>query len=162
MSLIGRIVEHNNWANQELIRACRALTDEQLDAQPFGEDAWSIRRTLVHVLGSQRHYVQLLTRPVAERVDGAPGWEELEASAEASGAELRALALAEHPLTPRGTVRSRDGYEIEPWVVLVQAVHHGNDHRSQIGDAMRALGVEPPELAGWDYGLAEGALRKDG
>lgn len=32
--LFVRLLEHNNWANHQIIRACLALTDEQLDAGP--------------------------------------------------------------------------------------------------------------------------------
>lgn len=157
--VLYRIVEHNNWANRTLIRACHALTDEQLDAQPLGEEAWGIRRTLLHVVGAQRNYVQLLTLPPDERAAQEPAWDALEQEADASGEALRALILGEHPAMPSGAIRTQSGYDVDPWVVLVQAIHHGNDHRTQIGDTMRALGLEPPELAGWDYGLAEGALR---
>jgi len=30
----GKLFEHNNWANLQIIQACVALSDEQLDADP--------------------------------------------------------------------------------------------------------------------------------
>jgi len=29
-----RLFEHNNWANLQILQACSALSDEQLDAEP--------------------------------------------------------------------------------------------------------------------------------
>ena len=33
-NILGRLFEHNNWANLQIIQACSALSDEQLDAEP--------------------------------------------------------------------------------------------------------------------------------
>jgi uncharacterized damage-inducible protein DinB len=43
-------------------------------------------------------------------------------------------------------------------VRLAQALHHGTDHRSQICTALTSLGVEPPAIDVWDYGLANGRV----
>ena len=43
-------------------------------------------------------------------------------------------------------------------VRLAQALHHGSDHRSQICTALSALGVEPPAIDVWDYGLTVGRV----
>lgn len=34
---------------------------------------------------------------------------------------------------------------------LLQALHHGNDHRTQICSTLGALGLDVPELDGWTY-----------
>ncbi|MEP7105780.1 MAG: hypothetical protein ABI838_08035, partial [Chloroflexota bacterium] len=34
---------------------------------------------------------------------------------------------------------------------LVQAVHHGNDHRTHICSILGAHGLKTPELSGWEY-----------
>ena len=36
---------------------------------------------------------------------------------------------------------------------LAQALNHGTDHRSQICSVLTALGVEPPGIDVWDFGL---------
>jgi uncharacterized damage-inducible protein DinB len=41
-------------------------------------------------------------------------------------------------------------------VRLAQALHHGSDHRSQICTALTSLGVEPPGIDLWEYGLQSG------
>ena len=34
---------------------------------------------------------------------------------------------------------------------------HGTDHSSQICTALTSLGVKPPNIDAWDYGLDDGA-----
>jgi uncharacterized damage-inducible protein DinB len=46
---LARLFEHNNWANLQIIQACLALEDEQLDAEPHSVTKGTIRRTLLHL-----------------------------------------------------------------------------------------------------------------
>ena len=41
---------------------------------------------------------------------------------------------------------------------LAQALHHGTDHRSQICTALTTLGVEPPPIDVWDFGVGDGRV----
>ncbi len=41
---------------------------------------------------------------------------------------------------------------------LAQALHHGNDHRSQICTALTTLGVEPPAVDAFTFGLQDGRV----
>ena len=41
---------------------------------------------------------------------------------------------------------------------LAQALHHGTDHRSQICTAPTTLGVEPPHIDVWDFGMDTGRI----
>jgi uncharacterized damage-inducible protein DinB len=150
----AKIFEHNNWANRRLIEACSALGDEQLDApQPPSE--WSIRETLLHLVDCQRDYLWLLTAPPEEGERAPLSFDGLQDSAAASGEAL--LALARDDDAEPARIRSDDGWVIEPWVVLLQVVNHANDHRRQICGMLRAIGVTPPHLDGWNFGAAEGA-----
>jgi uncharacterized damage-inducible protein DinB len=53
-----------------------------------------------------------------------------------------------------------DGFERDATtgIRLAQALHHGTDHRSQICTALTALGVEPPGIDAWTYGLQAGRV----
>ncbi len=44
-NILGKLFEHNNWANLRIIQACSALSDEQLDAEPQSATKGSIRRS---------------------------------------------------------------------------------------------------------------------
>lgn len=157
-SILVKLFEHNNWANQQIIQACYALSDEQLDAEPSSATMGSIRETLSHMVRSQRGYLALLTLPVDERPTTLLAFSELVESARESGEGLLALARAEasQPLAAR--LRTRDGWLVEPWVVIAQIINHATEHREQIKSMLSALGVTPPEIDGWSYGEAAGAL----
>jgi len=68
-NFLEKLFEHNNWANLQIIQACSALSDEQLDAEPQSVTKGSIRRTLLHLVASQQGYLSLLTLPVEVRLD---------------------------------------------------------------------------------------------
>jgi len=156
--VLPKLFEHNNWANLRIIQACSALSDDQLDAQPQSATKGSIRLTLTHLVASQRGYLSLLTVSVEERHDTQLAFADLPMAASISGEGL--LALAREALGKHPTIRLRttDGYFVEPWVVMVQAINHATEHREQISSMLTALGVTPPDLDGWAYGEATDAL----
>jgi uncharacterized damage-inducible protein DinB len=141
-----------------IIRACYALSDEQLDAQPQSATKGSIRRTLVHLVSSQQSYLRTLTLPLEERLEvPTVAFAELQESAVRSGEGLLALARGEQkPLGSR--LKTRDGFYVEPWVLMVQVINHATEHREQINSMLSTLGVTPPDLDGWSYGEATKAL----
>jgi uncharacterized damage-inducible protein DinB len=153
-----KLFEHNNWANHQIIQACYALSEEQLDAEPSSATVGSIRATLMHLVRSQHGYVSLLTLPVKDRRPISPPFAGLQDAANASGSGLLALVRddSKHLLGPQ--LQTRDGYLVEPWVVLLQAINHASEHREQICSMLTALGVTPPVIDGWSYGEAAHAL----
>ena len=154
-----QIFKHNNWANHQIITACMALTDEQLDAAPVSATMGTIRETLTHFVRSQHGYLSLLTLPIEQRTRIEPALAEMAEAASASGAGLLALVRGETKLLP-APLSTRDGYDVEPWVVLNQVINHATEHREQIKSMLTALGITPPDIDGWDHGLAAGAMRK--
>jgi len=152
-----KLFEHNNWANSQIIQACSALSDAQLDAEPMSSTKGSIRRTLVHLVNSQHGYLSLLTLPVEDRRAISPAFAELQQAASISGAGLLALAR-ESNNDPRTQLQTTDGYLVEPWVVMVQIINHATEHREQISSMLSALGVTSPNLDGWAYGEVTDAL----
>jgi uncharacterized damage-inducible protein DinB len=158
---LARIFEHNNWANQQIIQICLTLTDEQLDAEPTSATYGSIRKTLLHMVSSQKGYLQQLILPVEERRKRIPlTFAEVLESVTQSGEALLALARGEINLYSETNVQSADGYAIEPWVLILQIVNHADEHREQIKSMLTALGIKPPRTDGWGYGESTGALVK--
>jgi uncharacterized damage-inducible protein DinB len=82
-----------------------------------------------------------------------PSFAELEASAATSGAGLLELDVDAIP-----SPLERDGYRIDPWVVMLQALNHATEHRKQIANLMRAQELKPPSMDGWAFGEAERAV----
>ena len=158
VDILVKLFEHNNWANQQTLQACAALTDAQLDALPQSATKGSLRETVLHLATGQHNYLATLTLPLEARQPPNLALADLAASMRRSGDGLLALAAdpARAPLqTPHQT---RNGYLAEPWVVMLQAINHATEHREQINSMLTALGHTPPDLDGWTYGQATGAL----
>jgi len=157
-NFLVKLFEHNNWANLQIIQACSALSDEQLDSEPQSVTKGTIRRTLVHLVSSQYSYLRTLTLSLEERFDSPTvAFAQLQESARMSGEGLLALTRGEQkPLKPQ--LQTRDGYYVEPWVLMVQIINHATEHREQINSMLSALGVKPPNLDGWSYGEVTNAL----
>ncbi len=158
--ILEKLFEHNNWANIQIIQACSALSDEQLDAEPQSATAGSIRTTLSHLVTAQQGYLRLLTLPLEERLEPvpAPPFADLQRSASISGEGQLALARDASNLPVKGQIRTRDGYFVEPWVLMVQVINHATEHREQIKSMLTSMGVTPPNIDGWDYGEFTNAL----
>jgi len=157
-NFLARLFEHNNWANQKIIEACLPLTDEQLDAAPQSATEGSIRSTLSHLVSAQYGYLRLLSLPLEERKDRITvEFADLPESLTASGEKLLELARDVSKI-PETRLHTRDEYDVEPWVIMIQIINHATEHREQIKSMLTALGVTPPSIDGWDYGDATNAL----
>jgi uncharacterized damage-inducible protein DinB len=157
---LEKLFEHNNWANLKIIRACSALSDKQLDAEPLSATKGSLRETLFHLATAQQGYLRLLTLPLEERRESVPRppFSELQDFVNSSGEALLALARDESSIPVKGRAQTRDGFYAQPWVIMVQIINHATEHREQIKSMLSALGVTPPDIDGWDYGEFTQAL----
>jgi uncharacterized damage-inducible protein DinB len=146
----------NLWANQRLLDACAGLTDAQLDMTTTGTFG-SIRDTLMHLFGSEEGYAAHFTgTPPTPRLDDFTtfaGFDELRRRALMSGTGL--IDIAEHG--DINQIFHLDGgtYEAPAIIVLIQAINHGDDHRSQICTLLSLQGVEPPYIDAWSYNDAQ-------
>jgi uncharacterized damage-inducible protein DinB len=164
-----RLFEYNNWANRQIIEACLKLNDAQLDAPPTSATYGSIRETLVHMIAAQQRYLHHLTLPLEVRLKQVyPDFAgeqytqpfPLEEVADSTGEAFLALVRGERSLFQLSEIHTPDGYIVEPWVLMVQVISHGHEHREQIKSMLTALGIRPPEIDGWTYGETQGALVK--
>ena len=151
------LFKYNRWANLRLLNSCAGLTPDFLEAPAGGGAFGTIQDTLVHLLAAEERYVALLTGeaqpepPLRER-DDFPGFDHLRARAERSGEALIALAGDDPGAQVLRGTRGGEPYEVPAFVPLVQAIHHANEHRSQITSLLGRLEIEPPNLSGWGYG----------
>src|SRR5262245_60940679 len=157
-NILARLFEHNHWANLQIIQACSALSEEQLDSESQSATKGSIRLTLWHLIDTQQSYLSQLTSMESHFNQQAPtNFAELLESAKFSGEGLLALARDETSQS-LNTKFQDDGYLIEPWVVMVAVIDHAAEHREQIKSMLSALGVTPPRLDGGAYGMVAHAI----
>ncbi len=164
-----RQLRHDVWATEKLVSHCRQLTDAQLDLAMPGTYG-TIRRTLAHIVAADEGYLVRLLGSVLHdqpfRADHEATLDELAAHVAHvregvdrffAGAELEPDRL----ITDTPLRRPQDPrYEMEAWVPATQFVHHGSDHRAQIGTILGANGLPTPDLQVWPYATELGATRE--
>ena len=159
-SLLEDAFGHHVWATVRLIEACLALSPEQLQTAVPGTYG-TILDTQRHLVGADASYLFVMSGERTPKIDeDHMDLPELRVAMEGNGVSWSEL-LAEDPDPDRVFVRHRDdGSETAApmGIRLAQALHHGTDHRSQICTALTTLGVEPPFIDVWDFGLLDGRV----
>jgi uncharacterized damage-inducible protein DinB len=144
--------KYNLWANLRLLDVCARLTDAQLDATMIGTFG-SVRETLVHLFAAEEGYARALTgtsrtHPL-QKHGSFPGFDELQQRAKMSGEAL--ITFAEQGELNRILHLDGGTYDAPAIVVVIQAINHAIDHRSQISTLLSQQDVMPPDLDGWAY-----------
>ena len=153
--VLRSMFDHHLWATESLIEHLEALPSERLDEAVPGTYG-SMIATLTHLVDADRRYLRRLEEP------------DLPPAEDRSGVALATLReeLATHrrdwdvalERLERGelsaVIHTKDDYpdtEDAETLLLIQTVHHGNDHRTQICSTLGALGEEVPDLDGWTF-----------
>ncbi len=151
------VFRYNLWANLRLLETCAELSDAQLDATTKGMFG-SVRETLIHMLASEEGYARTVTgkisTPPLEDLTQLPDFDELRRRAQGSGEAL--IAFAEQvDQGELSRILHLDGgtYDAPVIVVVIQAINHAIDHRSQIAMLLSQQEIELPDnfLDAWAY-----------
>jgi uncharacterized damage-inducible protein DinB len=148
---------HHAWATEQLLDFCAGLPPERLDLCAEGTYG-AVLPTLIHLLAADQRFLLMLGAGEAQ-----PGVRE------DRPAELRDLQAAWQDQVPRWqrllpradeleiTIPSRRGRDPVPHaagLLFTQAIHHGNDHRTQVCSTLSIAGVAPPTIDVWSYWAA--------
>lgn len=161
-SVVTTLFAHDTWANLKLLEFCERLSDAQLDATAIGCYG-SIRATLVHILRGEVSYVERVNGKRPSHLltgDRFPGFAALKDVARWAGDELLQLALSARKDT---IVREREQGLVCEYTLaslMVQEITHATEHRTQIATILTQLGLEPPDLSGWQYMVETGEFRE--
>ena len=158
-SLMDDAFAHHAWATERLIDACRGLTTDQLEA-PVAGTYGSIIQTLRHMVGADAWYLFVASGDRGHVFDEDVA--DLDALRAAIGRQAAGwsalLGSGVDPDTVLKEVDDDDGFQRHAalGIQLAQALHHGTDHRSQVCTALTGLGLAPPHIDVWVYGLESG------
>jgi uncharacterized damage-inducible protein DinB len=130
--------------------------DEVLAATARGTYG-TLRETLTHQLDADADYLCRLTGGEYVPLEGAADPDVLRSYAERAREGWRAY-LVGAPDHEREVVR--DERAAPTWLVVVQAVHHANEHRAHVGTILGANGRSGPDVDVWSFGQAEGAFTR--
>jgi uncharacterized damage-inducible protein DinB len=153
--VLRSMFDHHLWATESLIQHLEGLPSQRLDEAVPGTYG-SMIATLTHLIDADRRYLQRLEDPnpppTEDRSDVplATLRDELAAHHRDWGMALDRLERGDLSTA----IRDKDDYpdtEDAETMLLIQAVHHGNDHRTQICSTLGALGEEVPDLDGWAF-----------
>ena len=152
---------HKMWATLRLIERCQVLDEADLDATIPGTYG-SIRATLRHMVDSDEDYFRMLTgvRLSEPLPEGPIPLEELSQRVRDLGPRWEDLADDDDLQTRE--ITADDGWHWPGAVGMAQAIHHANDHHTQILSILGARGLEVPDLDVWSYARAEGSLQPPG
>lgn len=163
-SLLEDAFAHHVWATQRLIDACLGLSPQQLRTTVPGTYG-SILETFRHLVEGDSFYLGPLTGQPAPVTDEAHlDLPELRSAMELHGAAWSRLLAQDLDPDAVFVEREDDGFvrHAPMGIRFAQALHHGTDHRSQICTALTALGVKPPAIDVWDFGLDTGRSVESG
>jgi uncharacterized damage-inducible protein DinB len=156
--LLDDAFAHHVWATLRLIDACGALSPAQLDATVPATDR-AILATMRHLVESDAFELFVASGEHEPYIRAARmGLTELRTAMENIGASWsRLLDQGIEPDTMTREIDPDDGFQRSApmGVRLAQALHHGNDHRSQICSALTTLGINPPPLDAFTFGLQD-------
>ena len=147
------LYSHHLWANLSLFERCASLTPEQLDATIAGAYG-SIIVTMQHIVTSEQSYFsRISTGQDYRRPANLPPMtmNEMMESLRKTGAGLIEWAPKVQPddtvvVDWEGTPR-----DVPKTILLTQVINHATEHREQIKAILTQIGIEPPDLQGWEY-----------
>jgi len=152
--------EHNIWANNVVLDVCIALTPEQ-QGSPVPGTYGSILDTMRHVVSADDWYLYVLTGGTREMIDErSMSLEELRPVLDEQATAWAALLAERRDPEEMVIAHRKDGTEGHAplGIRLAQVVHHGTDHRSQICTGLTGLGIEPPDIDVWAFGMQQGRV----
>jgi uncharacterized damage-inducible protein DinB len=135
------IVGHHVWATLRLIDRCLELSQEDLALSTPGTYG-SIHATLAHLVQGDagfRRWIEDQEVVCAEQ-GPPPPVATLRADMERQGRRWRELLDSESALAATNA-----------GLFLMQAVHHGAEHRTHVCSILGTHGLEVPDLSGWAY-----------
>jgi len=147
-------LRYNRWANLQLLDVCSSLSEEQLELSSSGTYG-SIAATWQHLLAAEQRYLRRLVGfdPQITEKDEFPGIEKLKEHARLSGEKL---IDSVGQFDPAGTSAGGANNAVKNWLVMTQAMHHGNDHRTHICTILGQNGISYGDLDVWAFGQENG------
>lgn len=153
-SVLETLYRHNLWANLSLLEVCATLNDEQLQSSAVGGYG-SILDTLQHFVTSEASYIHRIRtgEPLVRPQETPPlTMTAMKESLRASGESLIEWASQVQPTdTVQLTWKDGQPVQVPKAIILTQVINHATEHRAQIMAILTQLGIEPPNLSGWEY-----------
>lgn len=150
---VAEFIRYNNWANRQVLDACRQLSEDQLSATIPGAFG-TIRDTLQHIIRAEAGYLRLL---IGERPEPTFDWEDkpdlvaLTAYAAQVGEGLEHAANRVDLSQVIHQERQGEKRQYQALALFIQIINHGIEHRTNITTMLNQAQHEVPHVSGWGY-----------
>jgi uncharacterized damage-inducible protein DinB len=163
MSDLSVAIDYDNWATEKLAEFCAALPPAQRALTTPGTMG-TVEATLIHLVGAKERYAAALRgTPVPD--DGVRETTTTDLGQVVTRAKQLSewfSGYAKGPIDIERTItrRGADGatQQMPAGILIAQFLHHGNEHRAQLGSIFGANGIEPPHYSAFNWGSELGKI----
>ena len=163
MSDLSVAIEYDNWATEKVAQFCAALPAAQRSLTTPGTMG-TVEATLIHMVAAKERYASALRgTPVPDdgvRETTATDLGQVVARAKELSEWFSAYAKGRIDIEGTISRRGADGatQKMPAGILIAQFLHHGNEHRAQLGSIFGAQGIEPPHYSAFDWGHELGKI----
>ena len=163
MSDLAIAIEYDNWATDKVAGFCAALSPEQRALTTPGTMG-TLEATLIHLVAAKERYATALrgTPPPEDAVRETTTKDLAQLVARGRALSKWFSAYAEGPIDLDRVIerRAADGstQRMPTGILIAQFLHHGNEHRAQLGSILGANGIEPPHYSAFNWGNELGKI----
>jgi len=163
MSDLAIAIDYDSWATDKVAQFCAALPASQRTLTTPGTMG-TVQATLIHLVAARERYASAL------RGQPAPD----DAIRETTTTDLAHVVARSKKLSEwfteygKGPIdveriitrRAADGstQQMPTGILIAQFLHHGNEHRAQLGSIFGANGIEPPHYSAFNWGNELGKI----
>lgn len=161
--MLDEIMDQNCWANETLLEFCKKLTPEQLATDATGTFG-RLGDTLRHTVLADAGYLYRLGIAVtdANPYESEQSIEDLIEIVERCREGWKKFFASEVEAAPLEREFGGSRWEIQPAVVVTQAIHHGAHHRAEACVNLTLMGLQPPGLQAWEWAADTGRMKNMG
>lgn len=158
-SVLVEAFRYHKWATEHLFDVCSKLPIEELELTVPGTYG-TIAATFHHMVAAEQRYVRRFGAgdPKVKESDPFPGLATLRGFADGSSDQLiEAAGRIKGDESSEGKDQSGT-FTIKLGIILIQALHHANDHRTQICTILGHHGIPYGDMDLWAYGAETGGI----
>ena len=163
MSDLAVAIDYDNWATERLARFCAALPPGQRSLATPGTMG-TVEATLIHLVAAKERYAAALrgTPPPDNAISETTTKDLDQVVARATALSEWFAAFGRGPIDVEQVItrRAADGstQRMPAGILIAQFLHHGNEHRAQLGSIFGANGIEPPHYSAFNWGNELGKI----
>ena len=163
MSDLAIAIDYDSWATDKLAQFCAALPAGQRSLTTPGTMG-TVEATLIHLVSARERYASAL-RGLPAPDDAIRETTTTDLSQVVARSKKLSEWFTEYGKGPIDveriiTRRAADGstQQMPAGLLIAQFLHHGNEHRAQLGSIFGANGIEPPHYSAFNWGNELGKI----